>query len=131
MTNGLDRRAEIDTEHFKALVLINGGGAVALLAIMPSLLEKAGYANLTRAVMVGELLMAAGLVFAVVHNRYRRLCSLVYEQHNMNPPGGSLFGFQLSKPRDCAISEWCMRASLLMFIFAVLVVASVGLWTIR
>jgi len=131
MTNGIDRRERIDTEHFKALLLVNGGGAVALLAIVPSLLDKTGYATLTRAILVGVLIMMIGLVLAVIHNRYRRKCSLVYEEHGMKPPGGSLFGFQLSRPTVCAISEWCMWGSLAAFVVAGVSVASVGICTVR
>lgn len=131
MTNGIERRERIDTEHFKALLLINGGGAVALLAIVPSLLDKTGYATLTRAILGGVLIMMIGLVLAVIHNRCRRLCSLVYDQHNLNPPAGTLLGFQLSKPTVCAISEWCMWGSLAAFVVAGVYVASVGVCTVR
>jgi hypothetical protein len=102
-----------------------------LLAIIPPLLDKAHYASLTRSVVAGVLLMALGLVFAVIHNRHRRKCSLIYEQHDMRPPPGTLFGFKLSQPRDCAISDWFRWASLTAFIVAILVVSITGLCVIK
>jgi hypothetical protein len=74
--------------------------------------------------------MMFGLVFTGIHNRYRRLCSLIHDQHDMNPPPGELFGFQLLKPTVCAVSEWLMWGSILAFLIAGLDVAIAGLCTI-
>ena len=41
MSNGVDRRAQMDVETFKALLLINGGGAVALLWVFSALVDLA------------------------------------------------------------------------------------------
>ena len=84
-------RAQIDTEVVKGLLLINGGGVVALLAFLPSILDKGGYEILVKSVLAGLLFFQVGLLFAVIHNRFRRECSLTYDQYKMNPPACNRF----------------------------------------
>ena len=43
MPNGVDIRAQIDTETAKGLFVINGGGALALLSLLVAILDKDGY----------------------------------------------------------------------------------------
>ena len=86
MATGLEIRAQLDTENVKGLLLINGGGAVALLAFLPAILGKPQFEPLLRAVVWALLTFHVGLVAAVVHNRMRRVCSLHYEQHRYAPP---------------------------------------------
>jgi len=38
MSNGVEQRAQIDTETVRALLVINGGGAIALLSLLPTIL---------------------------------------------------------------------------------------------
>ncbi len=45
MTKGLEIRAQIDTEVVKGLLLLNGGGAVALLALLPTVIGKPGFSE--------------------------------------------------------------------------------------
>ena len=40
MASGLEIRAKIDAEIFKTLVLIHGGGSVALLTFLPFVLRE-------------------------------------------------------------------------------------------
>lgn len=40
MAPGLEIRAQIDSENVKGLLLINGGGAVALIAFLPAVIGK-------------------------------------------------------------------------------------------
>lgn len=86
MTSGLEIRAQIDTENVKGLLLINGGGAVALLAFFPAILGKPQFEPLLRAVVWALLTFHVGIVGAVIHNRLRRVCSLHYERHRYSPP---------------------------------------------
>jgi hypothetical protein len=104
MANGKEGRERIDTETVRALLLINGGGAVALLALLPSLLAKNEFAFLAIAVLIGVLLFMCGLVCAVIHNQLRRECSRIYELHSMRPPPGKLFGISLRQPTVCFLS---------------------------
>jgi len=115
MAEGLKIRAEIDTENVKGLLLINGGAAVALLAFLPYVLGKPEYESLARAILWGLLIFQAGLVFAVAHNRLRRKCSLVYEQHNYSPPSCKIFGFKLREPCVCRASIVLMWFSVVAF----------------
>lgn len=129
MPNGVDRRAQIDTETVRALLLINGGGAVALLTLLPRIIDKTNYAGLVHAIFLGIVFLMIGLISAVIHNQLRRKCSLHYDQHNMTPPKGKLFGFTLREPTVCCMSKAFMWASVIAFFAAGLVVAVKGLTT--
>jgi hypothetical protein len=130
MSKGLEIRAQIDAETSKALLLINGGGAAALLTFFTAIIDKQGYAWLRFAVLIAVLGMMLGLVFAVLHNYYRRECSLHYEQNGMRPPAGILLGFRLGRPTVCWISRAYLRLSLLAFTLSGGLVATTGLLTI-
>jgi hypothetical protein len=125
--SGVETRAKIDTETVRALLLINGGGVVALLTLLPRLLEDDSYHYLVQATLVGILLLILGLVSAVVHNKFRRDCSLIFERHKMEPPGGTIFGWRLERPRSCFISSVFMWCSVACFISAGSTIAVVGL----
>jgi len=127
MANELEIRAQIDTENVKALLLINGGGAVALLAFLPSVLGKPEYASLMRAILYGLLLYQFGLLSAVVHNRLRRKCSLIFQAHGYKPPPCSVFGFKLKEPCVCSASILFMWASILFFVASGLLVFCGGI----
>lgn len=116
MTTGLEIRAQIDTENVKGLLLINGGASIALLAFLPSVIDKPGYESLARVILWSLLIFQAGLVFAVVHNRLRRICSLRYEQHNYQPPPCEIFGVKVGEPCVCLASSICMWLSVAAFI---------------
>ena len=127
MPTGLEIRARMDAETAKALLLLNGGGAIALLAFLPSILDIVNYEPLVRAVLWGVLVFMSGLVAAVIHNNLRRRCSLHYEQHQMRPPGGKLLGIPLWAPTVCCVSQAFMALSLLAFMAAGAYVAYTGL----
>lgn len=86
----MEIRAQTDAETAKALLLINGGGAIALLSIFTAIVGKSDFepplTALLWAVLWAVFGMMMGLVFAVAHNQKRRECSLYYEQHKMMPP---------------------------------------------
>lgn len=128
---GLEIRAQIDSENVKGLLLINGGGAVALLAFLPTVLGKPEYAVLAKAILIGLLLFQFGLLAAVLHNRLRRVCSLVYEQAKASSPAHPnpcrIFGKTLREPCVCMWSTACMWLSVLLFFAAGIVVFSGGM----
>jgi hypothetical protein len=130
MPDGVGQRAQIDTETVRALLLANGGGAVAMLAALPPILDRAGYESLARAMFFGVLIMMIGVAFAIVHNHLRRKCSLLYELNNMNPPKGRLLGVQLWAPTVCAASAVCMWLSIGSFVGAGSFVAASGITTL-
>jgi hypothetical protein len=116
-SDGVKVRADIDAEVVKGLMLANGGGAVALIAVMPVLLER--YPTLALYTLWGLLGMFLGVIFAILHNRYRRHCSLAYEtawRQNTQPKGGTLFWIRLKTPRVCGLSELFMWLSLAGFL---------------
>ena len=78
MADGRETRAGIDSETVRGLLLINGGGAVALLAFLPGVLQNPELKDLARAIIWAIFTFQAGLACAVIHNRFRRLCSLEY-----------------------------------------------------
>lgn len=131
MTKGVELRSQIDTETVRSLLLINGGGAVALLTLLPSILSKDGYETLAFAILVGLLIFMIGLACAVIHNRLRRKCSLHYELHDMRPPKGRLLGLQLRQPTICFLSLAFMWLSVGAFIVAGSYVAISGIITVR
>jgi hypothetical protein len=55
------------------------------------------------------------LLFAIVHNRLRRVCSLEYESHDFRPPPCTLLGFKLKGPCVCWRSTICMWFSVAAF----------------
>jgi hypothetical protein len=69
MSNGIERRSQIDTETVRALLLINGGGALGLLSLLPAMLAKSGYQDFVLAILTGVLFLMFVLIFAVIHNR--------------------------------------------------------------
>ena len=131
MPNGVDRRSQIDTETLKALLVINGGGAIALLTLLPSMIGKTEYHEMTRAILFGLLSFMSGLFFAVVYNILRRKCSLLYEQQKMRAIPGHIFGIELPSPTVCFISSCSMWLSVAAFFFAGSYVAVRGLILIQ
>jgi len=126
MASGLEIRAQIDTETVKGLLLINGGGAIAFLAFLPTVLGKQEYEALAKAILFGLLLCQLGLLSAVIHNRLRRVCALRYEEAKAfspnHPDPCRIFGKSLQEPCVCLWSIACMWGSLLMFLVAGVVV---------
>jgi hypothetical protein len=117
-------RAQIDTETVKALLLLNGGGAIALLSLFAAIVGKAGIEKLLAPIALqGVLVFMIGLACAVVHNRLRRICSLHYERHGMRPPRGRFLGFSLRQPTVCWASVRLLYFSLLSFVGAGIYVA--------
>ena len=132
MASGLDIRAGIDTETVKGLLLLNGGGAVAFLAFLPAVIGREEYAALAIAILIGLLLCHLGLLFAVIHNRLRRVCNLRYEQVKADSPDHpvpcQIFGRTLSRqPCVCLVSITFMWGSMAMFFAAGLSVFVGGL----
>ena len=109
MASGREIRANIDVENFKGLLLVNSGGSIALLAFLPFALKEPGYEMLAWHILWGLVCYQIGLVCALVHNRLTRKCSLIYDQHNMRPPG---------VPWECRTSIWFMWFSIIAFIAA-------------
>jgi len=127
MTKELEIRAQIDTENVKALLLINGGGAVALLAFLPSVLGKPEFEPLMRGILYGLILYQFGLLSAVIHNRLRRKCSLVFQAHNYKPPPCSFLGIKFKEPCVCSLSILFMWASVIFFVVSGFLVFCGGL----
>ena len=130
-SKGLEIRAQIDTELVKGLLIINGGGSVALLAFLPAILGKSEYVPLVKAVLWGLLSFQVGLVAAVIHNRLRRVCSLEFESHNYSPPPCkvfpiSLFKFKNDAPCVCRVSTMFLWGSIASFLIAGLLVINGG-----
>ena len=124
MATGLELRAQIDTEAARGLALLNGGAALALLALVPPLLDRLPeYSALVRATFWSLLALQAGLVLAVLHNRFRRVCNLRYELAGASSPDHpepcTIFGLQVgSEPCPCIGVKWTFWLSLLLFVGA-------------
>ncbi len=106
-SEGAKTRAQIDTEVARGLMLANGGGAVALLAFLPTVFDKDTLRPLATFVLAALFTFHLGIVTALVHSHYRRRCSQVYESYGFNPPPGKLLGFALREPTVCWASwKW-------------------------
>lgn len=120
---GIDRRAEIDAQTVKALLLIHGGGAVALLTFLPTVLGEPAYEPLLGGTLWALCSLFVGLIITVLHNHYRRRCSLEFERHGGNPPACdrlplSLFKFRDDPPCICRLSVILRGASILALMVA-------------
>ena len=126
-TSGIDRRVEIDALTFKALLTLNGGGVVALLAFVPAIMNEPMYQYLLKAAFVGISVFVFGLALAVTHNICRRKCELHHEKHGGAPPKARLLGLLLWEPGICAVSTVCKWASLALFMSGALWVSITGI----
>lgn len=115
-SEGVKTRAQIDTEVARGLLLANGGGAVALLAFLPTVFEKQALRPLALPVLAALFIFHVGIVAALVHSHYRRRCSLIYEAHGFRPPPGKFFGRVLDEPTVCWASWKWMWASIVLFL---------------
>ena len=125
MASGRETRAQIDTETVRGLLLINGGGAVALLAFLPGVLQKPDYESLARAIIFAVFTFQAGLAFPVIHNRLRRLCSFQYSRKKEKRKTAKFFG--RVEPTICHWSVACLWTSVILFIVGGLIVLVAGL----
>lgn len=125
-SEGVKLRAEMDNQTAKAMLLLNGGGAAALLSFLSSVLSGK-VPQLGLPIVVAAFLMCLGLLATVAHNINRRKCSLEYENYwskGEQPP---------RKPKVCARSERLLTVSMAMFLAAVTFLAIWSgyiLWTL-
>ena len=124
-SEGLKIRAQIDNDLVKGLLIINGGGAVALLAFLSNIMKVPEYAPLSTAVVWALLAFVFGVWFTLIHNRFRRHCSLEFERKNFNPPACKNFVLVFlslitfggrSRPCVCVVSEVFMKLAFVAFI---------------
>ncbi|MCE3242411.1 MAG: hypothetical protein K0Q83_2918 [Deltaproteobacteria bacterium] len=120
MASGLEIRAEIDAQIAKALILIHGGGSIALLTFLQFVLgEKSEYDALAYGILWGLVCYQIGIIFAIIYSWLTRKCSLVYEQNKMTPPPcGNFLGFKLTEPCVCHARILFMYLSLIAFVVA-------------
>lgn len=123
ISKGVQIRAQIDAESVRHVLLVNGGGCVALLAILPNIFGT----PLVFGVLVALSIWLLGLTLAVVHSVLRRKCSLVYEHHHMNPPyGATRIGIKPRAPWVCWWSWRCLYGSILAFLLGGVAVVAFG-----
>lgn len=123
MSDGVKIRAQIDAESVRNVLLLNGGGSVAVIALLPTVLGT----PLVFAVLVTLSFWLAGLTFAAVHSVLRRKCSLVFERHEMRPPhGAKRFGINPKRPWVCWWSRNCLISSIVLFVFGGVAMVSIS-----
>jgi hypothetical protein len=127
LAEGRETRAAIDSETVRGLLLINGGGAVALLAFLSGIIEKPDLEVLARAVIWSVFAFQIGLACAVIHNRFRRLCSLEFSKKAENRKKCTLFGRESTQPCICLWSVGFMWASIISFLSGGILVLCAGL----
>lgn len=116
---GKNARLQIDSETVRALLIVNGGGAVALLALLPSIIDTAVYRPLVYGALIALLSFVIGLLSAVLHSHLRRRCDLAYERAQSNSPNVPLpcqfFGMTFREPCVCEASKFFMWLSISAF----------------
>lgn len=128
MTKGIEIRAQIDTESTRNVMLVNGGGSVALLALLPEVLGT----PLVFGVLLTLAVWLFGLVLAVSHSVLRRKCSLVYDQHNMRPPSGRpVLLIEPCQPWVCWWGSLFLYLSIFAFLLGGVVMVCVGFSSIE
>lgn len=134
MTSGKEIRSRIDSEQVRGLLLINGGAAVTLIALIPYILDKPEFLILSRGIFIALILFQLGLVFAVIHNRQRRKCALEYEDDEIDssnwPDPCRFLWWKTHEPCICMRSIAFMWASVTFFVLGGLVVAISGFWAL-
>ena len=121
VSEGVKIRAQIDTESVRNVMLVNGGGSVALLALLPAILGT----PLVFALLLTLTVWLFGLTLAVTHSVLRRKCSLVYEQHDMKPPHGKpRLRINPKEPWVCWWAWQCLYASIVAFLIGGVVMVS-------
>ena len=118
MSDGVARRSGIDSDTVRGLLLINGGGAVALLAFLSSIMKDPDLSSLARAIVWAIFLFQIGLVCTVIHNRLRRSCSLEYAKKPKNRKKCRFLGRDLREPCICHLSIAFVRLSIASFLAA-------------
>jgi hypothetical protein len=85
MREGTTEKSRIEKETVRALLVANGAGAVAMLAVLPSVLDRTGYQALAQGLLVGLLAMTVGVVLAILHNHLRSRIPQPGEPQNVRP----------------------------------------------
>jgi len=85
MREGTTERSRVEKETVRGLLLANGGGAIAMLAVLPSVLDRTGYQPLAQGLLYGLLVMTIGVALAIVHNHLRSRISPAAEPQNVRP----------------------------------------------
>lgn len=73
-------RINIDHEVVKGLLFVNGGGAAILLLFLPKVLGNNDFKLLINYIFIAIIFFHLGLVFALIHLRLRRDCSLRFSR---------------------------------------------------
>src|SRR5262245_28938593 len=118
-----DRRSLIESETFRALLLINGGGAVALLAVLAAIFDKDRFTSLSFAMLVALAILTFGLACAVIHNHLRAKSA----EGTAMEPKGRLLGMSLRMPSMVGLSVLCLWLSIGAFVAAGATIAHRGL----
>lgn len=85
MSDGMKIRAQIDAESVRNAMFVSGGGSVALLALLPSVLGT----PLVVAVICALAIWLVSLRLAVVHSVLHSKRSVAFKHHRMSPPSGA------------------------------------------
>ncbi|HPT71576.1 MAG TPA: hypothetical protein PLE74_04785 [Candidatus Cloacimonadota bacterium] len=78
-------RVGIDNQTTNLLFFANGGGTIALLAVLPQVIVDPKYDALSVSILIGLGVLCVGVLTTVLCNGCRRQCSWNYE-HNVADP---------------------------------------------
>jgi len=124
VSEGVKIRAQIDTESVRSVMLVNGGGSVALLALLPAILGT----PLVFPLFLTLAVWLFGLTLAVTHSVLRRKCSSVHEKCDMAPPHGKpRLRINPKQPWICWWCWQCLYASIVAFLIGGVLMVFYGL----
>lgn len=76
------QRNEAMVQAVRGLFIINGGGAVALLAFMQAVWKEPDATALTRALVIGAGLLVGGVILAAMVHLFRYLTAFAFQRDN-------------------------------------------------
>lgn len=104
----LQQRHEIDNTTVRSLLVINGGGAVALLTFLGNIFDKNEADDLYFYIISGMALFCIGLLTASIHNTLRRTCNAYHAKRSIPRNAKS--------PGDTEACKWSWRLQYLSMI---------------
>ncbi|MAK45430.1 MAG: hypothetical protein ACPH56_05595 [Spongiibacter marinus] len=116
-------RAQIDSETVRSVMLVNGGGSVALIALLPSIVGT----PLVFGVLLALSAWLLGLTLVVIHNILRRKCSEAYSvSGDKSPKAEARLCIRPNEPWVCWWSWKLLYTSIAAFFIGGVIMVGFG-----
>ena len=125
MSDGVKIRAQVHAESVGNVIFVNGGGSVALIALLPSVIGT----PLFVAVLCTLSIWGFGLIFALIHSLLHIKCSLALDRNNKRPhPDANKLATNTRLPWACWGSRVCLNSSIIAFVCGVITMVAISFW---